>query len=120
MSTLLPIILRVLGLSKITPWALVILPYITQYLPVVIKFLDDAKASWTTFKSEHPWLSKQIEYLASKLLPQLPTPDAAMITLRGIFAPRTLDEQQQDLWRKADGTEPVNKDLGDFPRNPMT
>lgn len=119
-TALLPAIFRILGLSKATPWVLMILPYIAKYLPVVTAFLENAKSTWEGFKKDYPWLASIIEKIASKLFPNLSTPAAAMITLKGLFVPHAMDAAEEGIWnRRSDGTGVTNKDLGDFPREPM-
>lgn len=103
-AVLVPIALRLIGLSRYTALALKLLPYITTYGPIALSYIEAAQTTWTAFKAQHPQFAATIEAMAAKLLPKLPADQAAHITLLGIFAPHkmTLAEQAQWMNRASD------------------
>lgn len=116
MSTILTLVFSALGWSRYTDWALKLLPLITQYGPVVIKFLETASATWASFKSQYPTFGAAIENLAQKWFPKLALDQAVMVTLKGIFAPHKMTPAEEKIWMDRGTT--YNPDLSDFPQGP--
>lgn len=103
-AALVPIALRLIGLSRYTALALKLLPYIATYGPIALSYIETAQTTWAAFAAQHPKFAAYIEGIAAKLLPRLPADQAAHITLLGIFAPHkmTLAEQTQWMNRASD------------------
>lgn len=113
-AALLPIAFRILGLSKITPWALKLLPLILKYGPIVETYIVKGTNWWTSFKKDHPTVAAWVEKVASKVLPGVNADEAAITTALSILRPRARTPAQEKLWNNR-GMLPANPDTGDFP-----
>lgn len=117
METIIPIVLRWIGASRYTDWALAALPYITKYAPIVLAWLNNAKETWADFKAKHPAIATFAESLAKKIFPGLSDKEwGAEIVLKSIFARNTRTPEEEKIWMER-GTY-YNPDLSDFPQQP--
>lgn len=90
--------MRAIGLARYTATTLQIIPYITQYGPLVFSWIENAQSTWAGFKKAHPTFAGIIQNIASKLLPNIEPDKAAEITLIGMFWPGKMKPEYEAIW----------------------